>query len=85
MLGEKQTIVHAPWPVFDPELACEEEIELVLQVNGKLRDAVRVAAGITDEEARAKALASEKVQKWLGGKKPKKIIVVGGKLVNVVV
>jgi len=82
--GEKGNIAHSVWPVYDPELALEEEIELVLQVNGKVRDTVTVLAGISDEEAEAHALVSEKIQKWLGGKKPKKVIVVTGKLVNIV-
>ncbi|MEK7481132.1 MAG: class I tRNA ligase family protein [Patescibacteria group bacterium] len=83
-LGEKGSITHSVWPAYNPELAREEEIELVLQVNGKVRDTVTVSVGISDKEAEAKALASEKIQKWLSGKKPKKVIVVSGKLVNVV-
>ena len=59
-------------------------ITLVLQVNGKVRDRITVPADISEEEARAAALASEAVQKLLDGKPPRQVIVVPGKLVNVV-
>ena len=72
------------WPVFDPALIREKEIELVVQINGKVRDKIIVAADISDDEARNVALTSEKVVRWLEGKTPKKVIVVKGKLVSIV-
>ena len=84
-IGEKGSITHAAWPVFDPELAREEKIELVIQVNGKVRDKIMMPADISVEDARRTALASEKVQKWLAGKEPADVIVVQGRLVNVVI
>jgi len=84
-LGHKDSIVFEKWPEYDEELAKEEKIELVVQVNGKVRDKIQVAADIAEDEAKKLALESEKVQKWLAGKEAKKLIFVSGKLVSVVV
>jgi leucyl-tRNA synthetase len=74
-----------PWPEFDPELAKEEELEVVLQVNGKVRDRVRLPAEATEAEAREAALASPRVREWLNGKEPRRVVYVPGRLVNIVV
>ncbi len=74
-----------PWPAFNPESAREEEITVVLQVNGKVRSRLLVAPDIPDDALREKALQDEKVQKFTGGRPVRKVIVVPGKLVNVVV
>ena len=84
-LGHKKTLAFEPWPEFDPALALDKEITLAIQVNGKLRDTLVVPADIDENEAKKLALASEKIQKWLDGKEPKKIIYVKGKLVSIVV
>jgi leucyl-tRNA synthetase len=63
----------------------QDSIELVVQVNGKLRGRVTVPTGATDEQVKAAALADENVAKWIQGKPLRKVIVVPGKLVNVVV
>jgi len=84
-IGEKQSLLRQPWPRYDPELAKEEEIEIVIQVNGKLRSRLLVAAGAPEEEVRERALADEKVRASLDGKQVVKAIVVPGKLVNIVV
>lgn len=81
----KYSIHTQPWPEFDAEAAAEEEITLVLQVNGKVRDRIMMPAGISKEEAEKVAMESEVVKKYLEGKTPKKVIYVEGKLVNVVV
>ncbi len=73
------------WPSYDPAALIEDEIEIVFQVNGKLRDKVRVPLAATKEEIEALALASARVQEFMEGKPAKKVIVVPGKLVNVVV
>ncbi|MCH9649153.1 MAG: leucine--tRNA ligase [Deltaproteobacteria bacterium] len=73
------------WPEYSEEAAAEEEITLVLQVNGKVRDRLQVAVDIDRDEAEKAALASEIVQKFLDGKEPRKVIYVPGRLVNVVV
>ena len=84
-LGKPYSIHHQPWPEVDAEAAREEEISLIVQVNGKLRDKITVPVEIDDEEAERIALASETVQRFLEGKAPRKVIVVKGKLVNIVV
>jgi len=85
MLGEKGNLLKAPWPKFDAELAKEEELEIPVQVNGKLRSRVIVAADATEETVLARALADEKVQALIAGKQIVKRIYVPGKLVNIVV
>ena len=83
--GKPYSIHHQPWPEADEEAAKEDEIELIVQVNGKLRDKIAVPVGISNEEAEKLALASETVQKFMEGKPPRKVIVVPGRLVNIVV
>lgn len=84
-LGKPYSIHNQVWPEYDPEMAKEEEITLVVQVNGKVRDRIVVPADIGEEQAKATALASEAVQRHLGGKEPRKVIVVPGRLVNIVI
>jgi leucyl-tRNA synthetase len=84
-LGKPYSVHQQPWPEVDEEAAFEEQITLVVQVNGKLRDRITVPVDIGEEEAKALALESEAVQKYLDGKPPRKVIVVPGKLVNIVV
>jgi leucyl-tRNA synthetase len=74
-----------PWPVADPALLERETVEIVVQVNGKLRDRLQVPASTSDEELVELARSSEKVQAHLNGGEPRKTIVVPGKLVNFVV
>ena len=78
-------LLDQPWPSVDPAALVQDSIELVVQVNGKLRGHVSVPAAATREQIEAMALASEAVQKFAGGQKPKKVVVVPGRLVNVVV
>jgi leucyl-tRNA synthetase len=84
ILGKPYSIHTQTWPVFDEEAAREDEITLVVQVNGKLRDRIVVSAGIDDASARQAALSSPAVQRLLEGKTPQKVVVVPGKLVNIV-
>ena len=84
VLGEGR-LWEAAWPVADPALLVEDEVEVVVQVNGKVRDRIRVAASTGDEELLALALASERVQSHVDGKQLRKTIVVPGKLVSLVV
>ncbi len=83
--GEKESILKESWPVWDEEIAKEEEIELVIQINGKLRGKIMIPAGLDDDAVKEKAFADPKVQELLRGKTLKKIVVVKGKLVNIVV
>jgi leucyl-tRNA synthetase len=84
-LGYPYSIHQQSWPIADAELAAEETIEVVLQVNGKVRDKVMVATDSDEAILRELALNSERVQEFVGQKTIRKVIVVPGKLVNVVV
>ena len=83
--GGSYSVHRQPWPGWDDELASEDEVTLVVQVNGKLRDRITAPADIGEDAAKELALASEQVRKHLGGKEPRKVIYVPGKLVNIVV
>jgi leucyl-tRNA synthetase len=85
MLGEKGNLLKASWPKFDAELAKEEELEIPVQINGKLRSRVVVSADATEGTVLDRALADEKVQALIAGKPIVKKIYVPGKLVNLVV
>ncbi|MCP4428421.1 MAG: leucine--tRNA ligase [Chloroflexi bacterium] len=82
--GRPYSIHQQPWPEWDAEIAKEDSVTLIVQVNGKVRDRIEAPAGASDEDLKALALASEKIQKNLGGQEPRKVIVVKGKLVNIV-
>jgi len=82
--GKPYSIHTQDWPKVDEEAAAEDEITLIVQVNGKLRDRISLPVGTSEEEAKSKALQSENVQRHLEGKTPRKIIVVPGKLINIV-
>ncbi len=84
-LGETCAVLRAPWPVSDPELTKEDELEIPVQINGKLVTVVRVAADADSRAIEAAALAGEKVPTRIAGKTVIKVIVVPGKLVNLVV
>ncbi len=84
-LGGEGAILRAPWPKSDPELAKEDEIEIPVQINGKLVTVVRVAAGADPKIMEAKSLANEKVHDRIAGKTLVKVIVVPGRAVNLVV
>ena len=84
-LGGEAAVLRVPWPKSDPELAREDELEIPVQINGKLVSVVRVAAGSPADVIQAAALADEKVQSRIAGKSVAKVIVVPGKTVNLVV
>ena len=84
-LGQEGEVLRAPWPVSNSELAKENEIEIPVQINGKLRSVIRVAADAENAVIEAAALADPKIIEWLAGKQVVKIIIVPGKLVNLVV
>jgi leucyl-tRNA synthetase len=85
MLGEEGSLLRASWPKYDAELAKEEEIQIPVQVKGKLRGRVTVPADASEELLRERAMADEKVQAAIAGKQVVKVIVVPLKLVNIVV
>jgi leucyl-tRNA synthetase len=84
-LGESSVLLKQPWAAFDPALSKEDEVEVAVQVNGKLRGKITVPADSPEDFVREKALADEKVKAALSGKTTMKVIVVPGKLVNIVV
>ncbi len=84
-LGEKGAVLRAAWPVSDPKLTKEDELEIPVQINGKLVIVVRVAADADSKAMEAAALSDEKVRLRVAGKTVAKVIVVPGKLVNLVV
>jgi leucyl-tRNA synthetase len=84
-LGHPDPLIDHPWPKADPQALVQDSIEIVVQVNGKLRGRVQVDAGADESDVRAAALADGNVQRWIEGKPVRKVIVVPRKLVNVVV
>ncbi len=84
-LGERGSLLRTPWPKYDPALAKEDEIELPVQINGKLRTVVKLPADAGEPALREAALGDGKIQAALGGRQVVKVIVVPGKLVNLVV
>ncbi len=85
MYGHGDGLIAAKWPVFDAEAAKAEELEIPVQVNGKLRGVVRVPPVITDAELEKMALADGNVQAHIAGKSVKKVVIVKGRLVSIVV
>jgi leucyl-tRNA synthetase len=85
IIGIKEELAYSEWPTFDAKLTIAQTFTLAVQINGKVRDTLEVVTDITEEKIKELVLQSEKVQKWLEGKAPKKIIYVKGKLVSVVV
>jgi leucyl-tRNA synthetase len=83
-LGGQNSVFLESWPSYDPQLALAEQITLVVQVDGKVRDKLSASADISQEEMKTLALESPKIQKWLRGKRVQRIITVPGKLVNIV-
>lgn len=82
--GGNYSVHQQTWPTWDEEVAKEESITVVVQVNGKVRDRFEMAADTSEDEIKAAALRSEKAQAWFEGKEPRKVIVVKGQLVNIV-
>ena len=83
-LGHETSVVYAKFPVPDEMLLVEEEVEIPIQINGKVKSKIKVDSNATDETLQEKALADKKIKSLLGLNNPKKIIVISGKLVNIV-
>ena len=84
-LGHAPSIAGAAWPAYNPEAIKDSEVVVVVQVNGKVRSRLTLPAGSSDKEIESAALADPKVKEFTNGRQPKKVIVVQGRLVNVVV
>jgi leucyl-tRNA synthetase len=83
-LGNRESIIKTPWPEYDPEAVLEEEILIVIQVNGRLRDRMTIPVSYGEGEVKAWALKSERIRKLVEGKEIKRVILVPKKLVNIV-
>jgi len=84
-LGYKRSIIKEPWPSWDKELIKINEIEVVIQVNGKVRSKMVVPVDITEDELKQKALEDSRIKDYTGNRTVKKIIVIPGRLVNIVI
>lgn len=84
-IGYKKSLYLEPWPVYNPNALKEDEILIIIQINGKLRDKIKVAPGIPEKDIKEKVLELPKVKKWINNKKIDKMIYVKGKLLNMVV
>ena len=82
--GQEYSVHNRPWPEWDAELAADELVTLVVQVNGRLRDKIEVSASITEDEAKRMALESDRARPHIEGKDVTRVIYVPGKLVNIV-
>jgi leucyl-tRNA synthetase len=83
-LGHTESLAYEPWPQYDSQLIKEKEIELAVQVNGKIRDRIVVAADANDQQIQSQALISAKVNAAMGGKPPKKIRIVKPRIVSII-
>jgi leucyl-tRNA synthetase len=83
-LGKSPSLAHEQWPEADPAYLEEDTIVLAIQVNGKRRDEIEIAADADDETIRQQALANPNVKRHLAGREPKRVIVVPGRLINIV-
>jgi len=85
VIGNKESIFKASWPGFDEKFLLEENVEMVIQVNGKIRLKLEVSRSMPEDKLKELVLKDEKISAWLEGKTPKKVIVVPQKIVNIVV
>jgi len=83
-LGHEPSVLAAGWPAYDEAACREDEVEIVIQVNGKLRAHITVAAGASQDQVRETALANDRVKEALGAATVRKVIVIPGRLVNIV-
>ena len=84
-MGYGDEILDSSWPEPDPQALETDEVELVIQVNGKLRGKITVAVDADDENIKSTAMADENVQRFTSGKEVNKVIIVPGRLVNIVI
>jgi len=85
VLGNKESVLQARWPSYDERLASAGDVEIAVQVNGKLRSRLTVPRGMGEQDVLARVLADEAVKKFVDGQKVKKVIFVQDRLVNLVV
>ena len=85
LLGYNNTITYEAWPTYDEDKTKEDEIEIAIQVNGKVRDTIKVSKEISKEDLEKEAFNSEIIKKWIEGKEIVKTIVIPGRIVNIVI
>ena len=85
MFGEKKSIHHSEWPKWDEDKVIDEEIKLVVQINGKVRSEILVSREVDEESIKRQALEDSKVIQYLKGQPVKKVIYVKNRLVNLVI
>ena len=85
MIGNRPSISQQPWPAWDENMATDEEVELVIQINGKLRGKLMISTGLPDERVREIALKDRKIAEAIGQKSIRKVIIIKGRLVNIVI
>jgi leucyl-tRNA synthetase len=85
MIGNMPSISQQPWPAWDEKMAADEEVELVIQINGKLRSKLMISAGLPDERVREIALKDSRIAETIGQKSIRKVIIIKGRLVNIVI
>lgn len=83
--GMPYSVFNAPWPTFDPKALIKDEVEIAIQVNGKIKAKVNIATGLTEDQIKEVALDNDDIKTSIQGKEVKKVIVVKGRLVNIVV
>jgi leucyl-tRNA synthetase len=79
------SVHHQPWPTYDPALTQEEVVEVVVQVNGKVRDRLMLPVDLPEPEVQARVLAQPKIAEALNGREPRRVVYVPGRLINIVV
>jgi leucyl-tRNA synthetase len=84
-LGKEGSVCNATWPTWDEVHLKSDTVNYPIQINGKLRGTVELAADATAADAEAAALALDQIQKWMEGKPPKKVVFILGKMINIVV
>ena len=84
-LGNKKSIFEADWPLYDKDALSQEQITLVVQINGRVRSKIEIPTAASEDDIKKAVLEDGNVNRWTEGKSPKKIIIVKGKLVNLVV
>jgi leucyl-tRNA synthetase len=84
-LGRGGLVLRAPWPAFDPALAQEEKATIIVEINGRIRDKFEAAPDIGEEAIRSQALLLPRIQQLLAGQTVRKIVVIKGKMINIVV
>ena len=84
-LGKPYSVHHQSWPEYDPALTQDDAVEVVVQVNGKVRDRLLLPVDLPEEDARARVLTQPKIAEVLGSREPRKVIYVPGRLINIVI